>query len=109
MKHAFHNTSRRAFLQRAAALSSLGTAAPFALNLAALGNASAQSAGDYKAVVCLFMMGGNDAFNMVLPTDTASWNHYVAARSPAPQLTQSSMKAALPFWRGRDDAATRTA
>ncbi|MNM05768.1 hypothetical protein D3C81_157740 [compost metagenome] len=57
------------------------TAAPFALNLAAMGNAAAQSADDYKAMVCLFMAGGNDAFNTVLATDNASWTEYLRLRN----------------------------
>ena len=78
--------SRRLFLRHAGALSALvgGGATPLALNLAALGTAAAQTAGDYRAVVCLFSYGGNDAFNMVLPTDTASWTAYQATRSQAP-------------------------
>ncbi len=76
--------SRRGFLQGGAALASLGTAAPLALNLAALGTASAQSAGDYKALVCIFLFGGNDAFNMVLPTDAPSWTAYQAVRRQVP-------------------------
>ncbi|MBA3625769.1 MAG: DUF1501 domain-containing protein, partial [Methylibium sp.] len=77
--------SRREFLRRAAALSgSVGAAGlPFALNLAALGSAAAQSA-DYKAIVCLFLNGGNDSANMVLPTDSASWTAYNAVRNQAP-------------------------
>ena len=59
-------------------------AAPLALNLAALGSASAQAAPDYKALVCLFLFGGNDAFNMVLPTDASSWANYSAVRNQAP-------------------------
>ncbi len=79
------NASRRQFLRHASALSALGTVgAPLALNLAALGSASAQTASDYKAIVCLFLFGGNDAYNMVLPTDTASWTNYVATRNQAP-------------------------
>ncbi len=75
--------SRRAFLQQAAALTTLGTAAPMALNLATLGQASAAgtSGDDYRALVCLFMYGGNDAFNTVLATDADSWGHYVHHRS----------------------------
>ncbi len=70
-----NDTSRREFLRRAAILSgSVGSAGlPVALNLAALGSAAAQTS-DYKAIVCLFLFGGNDSANMVLPTDTASWN-----------------------------------
>ena len=80
-----HNVSRRIFLRRSAALTAVvGSAAPLALNLAALGSAAAQSAGGYRAVVCLFLYGGNDAFNMVLPTDAASWNAYRTTRTQAP-------------------------
>ncbi len=80
-----HNASRRLFLSQAGALSSLGVAgAPLALNLAALGTAAAQSATDYKAIVCLFLFGGNDSLNMVLPTDTASFNNYSVLRNQAP-------------------------
>ena len=80
-----HNASRRLFLRRSAALSAVvGSAAPFALNLAALGSAAAQAGSDYRALVCVFLYGGNDTFNMVLPTDTASWNAYTATRTQAP-------------------------
>lgn len=80
-----HHASRRLFLRQAAALSALGAAAtPFALNLAALGSAAAQSAGDYKALVCIFMFGGNDSLNMVLPTDSASFANYTAVRDQSP-------------------------
>lgn len=77
-------TTRREFLRRTAALSGLGVAAPWALNLAGLGAASAQSAGDYKALVCLFLFGGNDAYNMVLATDPDSWAAYTNTRNQAP-------------------------
>jgi uncharacterized protein (DUF1501 family) len=77
--------SRRLFLKQTAALSTLGAAAPMALNLAAVGSAAAQTASDYRALVCLFFFGGNDAFNMVLPTDSASWNAYTTVRNQAPE------------------------
>ncbi len=81
-----HNASRRLFLQRASAMSALvgGTAAPLALNLAAISSAAAQTAGDYRAIVCLFLFGGNDSFNMVLPTDAPSWTAYTSTREQAP-------------------------
>lgn len=80
-----HDPSRRAFLRQAGALSMIaGPAAPLALNLAAIGQASAQSASDYRALVCVFLFGGNDSFNMVLPTDTLSWTAYTATRDQAP-------------------------
>ncbi|MET0334026.1 MAG: DUF1501 domain-containing protein [Rhizobacter sp.] len=78
--------SRREFLRRAAILSGSVAPAglPFALNLATMNAAVAQTAPTYKAIVCLFLYGGNDSANMVLPTDTASWNAYTTTRSTAP-------------------------
>jgi len=80
------NASRRLFLRHASAMGALlgPAAAPLALNLAAVGAASAQAAPDHKALVCLFLFGGNDSLNMVLPTDAASWANYSAVRSQAP-------------------------
>ena len=59
--------SRRAFLRQASALSVAGVAAPWALNLAALGEAAAATATDYKALVCVFLYGGNDYGNTLVP------------------------------------------
>jgi uncharacterized protein (DUF1501 family) len=80
------NASRRAFLRTASALSAVGPAgAGLALNLASIGTAAAQAApSDYKALVCLFMFGGNDYANTVLSYDEPSWSGYVAARNVAP-------------------------
>lgn len=74
------NLSRRGFLGSMMAAAGT-TVAPFAVNLAAMSNAAAQNAGDYKALVCLFMAGGNDAFNTVLATDSTSWNEYQRLRA----------------------------
>lgn len=85
--HAHSNPAdlgRRALLKRAGSAALLGTATPLGLNLAALGTASAQTATDYKALVCVFLYGGNDAYNTVLATDTASWTAYSALRNQAP-------------------------
>ena len=60
----------------------LGVATPFALNLAAVGAASAQTAGDYKAIVCVFLFGGNDCANTVIPYDAAAHAAYRTARPP---------------------------
>jgi len=35
---------------------------------------------DYRALVCVFMLGGNDANNLVVPTDTAAYARYQQAR-----------------------------
>lgn len=75
------NESRREFLRTAAKLSIAGTAAPFALNLAGIGAAAAQTATDYRALVCVFFYGANDHNNTVIPVDAASYAAYSGARS----------------------------
>jgi uncharacterized protein (DUF1501 family) len=72
---------RRQLLRLGGALGGLGVAAPFALQLAAAGSAAGQSAPDYKALVCVFLFGGNDSHNTVLATDADSWGRYSTARS----------------------------
>jgi len=73
--------SRREFLRRAAAVSVVGPAAPWALNLAAIGEAAAQSATDHKALVCVFLLGGNDHGNTVIPYDASGHANYATLRS----------------------------
>ncbi|MGQ0588188.1 MAG: DUF1501 domain-containing protein, partial [Sphingosinicella sp.] len=72
--------SRRAFLKRAAAFGAVGAAGPFVLNLAAIGEAAAATAGDYKALVCIFLFGGNDYANTVVPYDPLSYDAYANLR-----------------------------
>ena len=89
--------SRRTFLRHAGAMGVLaGAGAPMALNLLAAGSAAAQAAGDYKALVCLFLFGGNDAYNMVLPTDAASWAPYSSTRNQAPDSIALLASGTLP-------------
>ncbi|RQP25181.1 DUF1501 domain-containing protein [Piscinibacter terrae] len=74
------NASRRAFLKRASSLSIAGAAAPWALNLATLAEASAATATDYKALVCVFLYGGNDYANTLVPYDSTNYTLYQAQR-----------------------------
>ena len=69
------HASRRSFLRSAGALA---TVAGF--NRFATMNALAQSAGDYKALVCIFMFGGNDSHNMVIPQTGANFTAYKSIR-----------------------------
>jgi uncharacterized protein (DUF1501 family) len=73
--------SRRAFLARSGALGLVGAASPFVVNLAAIGEAAASVNSDYKALVCIFLFGGNDYANTLPPYDQASYNAYQAQRS----------------------------
>ncbi len=57
--------SRRQFVRISRTLSSLGLAG--AVSRYAPINAWAQSGSDYKALVCVFLFGGNDSWNTVVP------------------------------------------
>ena len=77
--------NRRSFIRQAAcaAVGTFGlTNALFDLRriAAATMNNSSILASDYKALVCLFLFGGNDANNMVVPSDATDYNMYVASR-----------------------------
>jgi uncharacterized protein (DUF1501 family) len=72
--------SRRLFMRQASSLAWLGQGAPLALSLAAANAMAATTANDYKALVCIFLNGGNDAFNTLLATDDASWAAYSSVR-----------------------------
>lgn len=82
--------SRRAFLRRATALSVAGTATPWMLNLASIAEASAATATDYKAIVCIFLYGGNDYANTIIPYDLPNYNAYQAQR-PTLAYARSSL------------------
>jgi uncharacterized protein (DUF1501 family) len=73
--------TRREFLRRSSALAVAGGAAPFALNLAGIAEAAAQSSPGYKAVVCVFLFGGCDHLNTLIPYDTATHSLYAQLRS----------------------------
>ena len=74
--------SRRQFIGQANC-AAVGTASLLSsllsLRLTA-GAASASNFTDYKALVCLFLNGGNDSFNMLVPREQAAYNEYVNVR-----------------------------
>jgi len=85
--------TRRAFLREAGAL----------LGAASLGSAAQAQSTGYKALVCIFMFGGNDGHNMVVPLATSAYNAYKAARSNLAlpdgntQLTQVLTPSGVPY------------
>lgn len=89
--------SRRSFLRNAAG-ATLGIGASNALfDLRLLNNAvAATNVGDYKALVCLFLNGGNDASNMLIPWDAARYANYRGVRGER-----------LALWRDAAEAAAR--
>jgi uncharacterized protein (DUF1501 family) len=86
------NRGRRSFLRNVGAMSAFGLASRLDL-LNFIAEAEAQSAPDYKALVCVFMFGGNDGNNTLIPIDTAGYGQYAAARPPssAINLAQASL------------------
>jgi len=76
------NRNRRRFIRTLGALSTMGLASRLDL-LNFIAEANAQSTADYKALVCVFMFGGNDGNNTVIPIDTAGYAQYAAVRPAA--------------------------
>ncbi len=79
--------SRRRFLARSAQIA-LGSAAAWAtmgrLQMVQAATGDLGGGDDYRALVCVYLYGGNDSFNMVVPRTAAAYNNYQAAR---PNLT----------------------
>jgi uncharacterized protein (DUF1501 family) len=74
-------TSRRDFLLRTSQTALTGLVAPWLLNMTAMGEAAAFTATDYKALVCVFLFGGNDYANTVVTYDDASYAKYANIRA----------------------------
>jgi uncharacterized protein (DUF1501 family) len=89
--------SRRSFLGQASC-AAVGSSTLFsslislkALNAAVAANSSIfGGADDYKALVCVFMSGGHDSFNMLVPTSTSEYGEYAETRSNL-ALTRESL------------------
>jgi uncharacterized protein (DUF1501 family) len=67
---------RRRALRQLAGMGALGLVP----SLASVVSQDAYAAGSYKALVCVFLFGGNDGNNLVVPTDTAGYNGYLLSR-----------------------------
>ncbi|MBK6601644.1 MAG: DUF1501 domain-containing protein [Betaproteobacteria bacterium] len=81
---------RRGFLARSGALMAGGLATT--LGLLPL-RARAQAAADYKALVCVFLYGGSDGNNLLVPLDSAGYGQYAAVRGAGSgiALTQAEL------------------
>lgn len=73
-------TSRREFLRSLGAFSAAGVVSNLDL-LGGFANAHAQQAADYKALVCVFLYGGVDGNNVIIPADSAGYAQYAAVRT----------------------------
>ena len=88
--------SRRNFIRLGAA--SVGT---LALRRFAEIPALAQTGSNYRALVCVFLFGGNDSNNTIVPTDDANYKAYLAARDSlalqSGALTQVESASGAPY------------
>lgn len=73
---------RRGLLQKL--LLSPALTSPLVASLAAASAEAATTADDYKALVCIFLHGGNDSFNTVLGTSASDWQAYTSVRNQQP-------------------------
>jgi len=96
--------NRREFLLRTGALTAGGLASRLVpISLLGMGGAAhAQAASDYKALVCVFLYGGVDGNNLVVPVDSATYAQYSAVRTSASgvNLTQAELLPIQPSGRG---------
>ncbi|MEO0774910.1 MAG: DUF1501 domain-containing protein [Bacteroidota bacterium] len=84
-----HHMNRRKFLGTASC-AAIGTTTFFStlFNLGMANAAAARAleseadtANDYKALVCILLAGGNDSFNMLVPTESSAYADYATTRS----------------------------
>ena len=86
------NTNRRKFLTSTGALTA--SAAAGSMLRWGVESAEAQALGNYKALVCVFLFGGSDSNNMIVPV--TDYSQYAATRNLASNvaITQAEL---LPF------------
>src|ERR1043166_1616895 len=89
--------NRREFIRKAAC-AAVGTVAMSStirdlrfMNAAAQSSINLNDPNDYKALVCIFLAGGNDSNNPVIPTLTSEYNSYAAIRTPVLAIPSASV------------------
>jgi uncharacterized protein (DUF1501 family) len=97
-------TTRRIFIRQAAcaALTTTGILNTI-FDLRRL-SAAPLDTSDYKALICLFLFGGNDANNVIIPHDTSGYASYAAARGTLALPQASLLPLTLQNGDGRDFA-----
>lgn len=94
------SNSRREFLKKIGCSFAAGSVASLIPQLALLPRAMAQSAGGYRALVCVYLAGANDSYNWLVPRDSeASGSRYDTYRSTRGGVYSSTNSSglALPF------------
>jgi len=91
--------NRRDFLKTSGA-AAVFAASPGLAYSQVLGNAAAFD--DYRALVCVFMFGGNDSFNMLVPNTTAEYSAYATSRQNL-AIAQTDLLPITPISAGTPD------
>jgi uncharacterized protein (DUF1501 family) len=84
---------RREFLKNCCTLGAVGMASQ--LTRLGMVTAHAQTSSSYKALVCIFLFGGNDANNTIVPVDSR-YSLYSGMRGPVALPLDSLLMAAAP-------------
>jgi uncharacterized protein (DUF1501 family) len=95
-------SSRRDFLRAGCGLLACGGAQALLPQLSLIPTALAGNTppGGYKALVCLYLGGGNDAWNLLMPGDASAHAKYAAARNGIYNTASNTGGLALPHWSG---------
>lgn len=103
----YTSKSRREFIRNLCCVAAGGGAAAMIPQLRMMGTALASTSAlsGYKALVCIYLNGGNDSWNMLVPFDTPRFNIYKDARSGL--YSQSSTGLALDLPTGTNVAAQK--
>jgi len=81
-----HFEKRRDFLKGAACMVAAGSTSTFVPKLSLMGTALAQATlPGYKALVCVYLDGGNDSWNLLIPADNSETIN-VPGRTPLPNF-----------------------
>ncbi len=85
--------NRREFLRRAACAAVGTTAVAASIRDLRLMNAAVAQSNitDYKALVCIFLQGGNDSNNLIIPTIQSEYDNYAVIRTPVLAIPQSAI------------------
>src|SRR5580698_11371964 len=89
----YSDLTRRDFIRRSACAAVGTVAMTSAIRDLRLMNAAVAQTGitDYKALVCIFLQGGNDSNNMIIPTIQSQYNNYASIRTPVLAIPQSAI------------------
>jgi len=100
MSHHHHKLSRRKFLGQASC-AALGSTTLFSslanmLISSKIAQFNSSNTGDYKALVCILLAGGNDSYNMLVPKGASEYAEYATTRADL-ALAQNSLLSLNPI------------